>query len=96
MKLVTVEWCDAWLSDTLRKDVNLIRETAGWLVTNNKRVVRIALTVDERGPGDVMNIPRSMVRKIRVIDVSALRDEQTPNDDVEPSANDVLEAERGY
>lgn len=73
----------------------MVRETAGWLVQNNKRVVRVALTVDERGPADLMTIPKSMIRKVRVIDVNALRDE-TVDDEVEPSESDKLEAERGY
>lgn len=95
-KVAQVTWIDAWFSDHLVADVNLLRETAGWLVTNNKRIVRVALTIDERGPADIINIPRAYVRKVRVLDVAALRDEQLPDDEIEPGEDDMLEAERGY
>lgn len=94
-KIAVVEWCDAWFSATLSADVNLIRTTSGWLVQNNKRVVRVALTLDDRGPGDIMNIPRAFVRKVRVLDTKQLRDE-APDDAVEPSEADVLNAQEGY
>lgn len=94
-KFAVVEWQDAWLSSTLSADVNLIRTTAGWLVQNNKRVVRVALTVDERGPGDVMSIPRGMVRKVRVVDAKLLRDE-AEGDEAEPTEAVLLDAKEGY
>lgn len=94
-KVAVVEWCDAWFSDSLSSDVNLVRHTVGWLVQNNKRVIRLALTYDDRGPADLMNIPRAYVRKIRVLDTRGLRDE-TDEDLTEPSEKDMLEAAKGY
>jgi hypothetical protein len=91
-----VEWLDAYFSDTLPKDVNMVRTTAGWLVQNNKRVVRVALTYDDRGAADMMTIPRGMVRSVRIVDAKTLRDEQIPADDVEPTEADHAEAARGY
>jgi hypothetical protein len=93
-KLCVVEWLDAWFSTMLSQEVNLVRQTAGWLIQNNKRVVRIALTIDwERGPGDMMNIPRSLVRSIKILDSAALREEKTDGtDECEPSADAVAEA----
>lgn len=94
-KFAHVEWCDAWYGSALEAKTVLIRHSAGWLVHNNKKIVRIATTVDERGPGDIMNIPRSMVRKVQVLDAAILRAE-TEEDELEPPEADVLEAKRGY
>ena len=94
-KMAVVEWIDAWLSDTLQADQGCIRYTAGWLVHNNSKIVRIALTVDGRGPGDVMNIPRSLVRRVKIVGEDLLQAE-TPEDEIEPPEADVLAAKNGY
>lgn len=94
-KFAHVEWCDAWFSSSLEASTTMIRHTAGWLVHNNSRIVRIAATLDERGPADIMNIPRQLVRKVAVLDADLLRTEQ-PADEIEPPEADVLEAAKGY
>ena len=92
-KLAVVEWTDAWFSSSLVTDVNLLRTTAGWLIQNNKRIVRIALTLDERGPADILSIPRAMIRKIRIIETKQLRAESTDgSDEVEPSEQELNDA----
>lgn len=94
-KIAIVTWLDAYFSDTLPKEVNLQRETAGFLIQNNKRVVRIALTLDERGPSDMMSIPRGMVRELKILELKGVRHE-LPEDEVEPSDSDVENAKDGY
>jgi hypothetical protein len=81
-KIAVVEWNDAWFSENLSSDVNCLRKTVGWLIQNNKRVVRIALTQDADGVQDIMNVPRAYVRSLRIIDPKQLRDE-TEADTVE-------------
>jgi hypothetical protein len=93
-KFAIVDWVDAWLSDTLERDTTCLRHSAGWLVQNNSKVVRLALTVDGRGPGDVMNIPRSLVRSVEILLVETRP--EGPEDVVEPSPEDLAEAEAGY
>lgn len=94
-KFAYVEWCDAWYGSSLEATTVMIRHSAGWLVHNNKKIVRIATTIDERGPSDIMNIPRPMVRKVTVLDGSLLRAEAA-SDEIEPPEADVLEAKKGY
>lgn len=96
-KLALVVWRDAWFSAQLSVDINLNRSTVGWLVHNNKRIVRIALTYDhERGPADIMNIPRAMVKQIKILDAKLLRDEVADLDEVEPLEDDKIEAKDQY
>lgn len=94
-KIAVVTWIDAWYSDSLSADVNMLRETCGFLVANNKRIVRIALTIDERGPSDLMNIPKAYVRSVKILDAKHLRDE-VESDAAEPSEDDMIQAQRGY
>lgn len=94
-KIAVVTWLDAYFSDSLPKEINMVRTTAGWLVQCNKRVVRIALTHDERGYADMMSIPKMMVRSMKILEMKALRDE-TEADEVEPTEADVADAARCY
>lgn len=94
-KFALVEWCDAWFTSSLEASTTMIRHTSGWLVHCNKRVVRVAATVDERGPADIMNIPRSLVRKVTVLDAALLKAESA-SDEIEPPEADVCEALKGY
>lgn len=95
-KIALVTWTDAYFSDTLPKEINMLRTTCGFLIQNNSRVVRIAQTLDERGPGDILSVPRGMVRTVKLVDAKTLHDEQLPEDETEPSAEDERQAARGY
>jgi hypothetical protein len=94
-KFAVVTWGDAWWSDSLHTDVIMVRQTAGWLVQANKRIVRVALTIDERGPADLMNVPRAYVRDIKILDGRSLR-AIAEDEEVEPTEKDILEGKKAY
>lgn len=84
MKIAIVEWNDAWFSENLSADVNCVRHTVGWLVQNNKKVVRVALSRDADGTQDIMNIPRAYVRSLKLLDPKAFKDEEPDDLSEEP------------
>lgn len=94
-KIAVVTWTDAYFSETLPREINMVRYTCGYLVQNNKRVVRLAMSLDERGPADIMSIPRGMVRDVKIIDAEALRAEAEA-DEIEPTVEELIDAQRGY
>lgn len=78
---VCVRWRDAFLrssaatlADAIKDDDHSIRMTAGWLVIEDEKVVRVAMTFDPGGDGeepeydDRYTIPRAYVESIRYVE----------------------------
>lgn len=76
VKFVEVEWDDASSCATWRAPGEFPRVqpciTRGWLVEESKRGIVIAATIQVNGPdvGEIIAIPRGMVKRIRKLKVS--------------------------
>ncbi len=76
MKFGEVEWDDASSCATWRgvEELPGVQPcvTRGWLVEENKRKVVLAGTIQAEGPdvGEIIAIPRGMVKRIRRLKVS--------------------------
>jgi hypothetical protein len=65
--LAVVVWNDAWSNYEVEEITECLQETVGFLVEKTSKVVRVAQTRDADSVCDVCNIPRGMVRSIKVI-----------------------------
>lgn len=71
-KLVVIEWEDpTWVSEeSLESEFNLMKQyTAGFLVKENKKYIRVAMNYDEDNIGEFTDIPKSLIKKIRWIKI---------------------------
>jgi len=75
--LVMVEWQDpTWHSDknVFETDFELIKQyTAGFLVKETKKFIRIALNIDDDGYGEYIDIPKGLIIGIWIYSINYLK-----------------------
>lgn len=67
MKVVLVTWADAYFSEDDDGKDHFKQPSVGWLITNNKKVVKLAQTYNEDGPKEVLTVPKAYVQSIEVL-----------------------------
>lgn len=69
--LVYIEWEDPTFYSFTKTDkmpfMLTIQRTAGMCVMENEKYIRVALTVDEDNVGEFIDIPKTLIKKIRWI-----------------------------
>jgi len=75
--LVLIEWEDpTWHSDknVFDTDFELIKQyTAGFLIKETKKFIRVALNIDEDGYGEYIDIPKGLITGIWTYSINYLK-----------------------
>lgn len=70
LKIAFVRWKDAFSSEELDDDPHCLQYSAGILLQNNRKCVKLALIWDETEARDILTIPRAYVETIEVVHVA--------------------------